>query len=117
MVKGQLQVPFGLVSGNVPYKYIVLRKGREKGEKDERLWERIVHAKPYKNRGLCIPNDRCHIGGTCNQLQFEKRVHVLNNYIISRMNYISKEEFRKKIIFQFTDEIQESTLKNSGGDI
>ena len=65
LVKGELQVPFGLVSGNVSYKYVVLRMGREKGEEGKYLWERIVHAGPYKNRCLCIPKNRCHIGGTC----------------------------------------------------
>ena len=64
LVKGELQVPFGLVSGNVSYKYLVLRMGREKGEEEKHLWERIVHAGPYKNRCLCIPKERCHIGGT-----------------------------------------------------
>lgn len=79
LVRGELRVPFDLVSGNVPYKYVVHRKGREKGEESKYLWERIVHAGPYKNRCLCIPKDRCHTGGTCNQLQFEKLVYVLNN--------------------------------------
>ena len=76
LVRGELQVPFDLVSKDVPYKYIVLRMGRERGEEGKYLWEHIVHAGPYKNRCLCIPKDRCHIGGTCNQLQFQK--HILN---------------------------------------
>lgn len=64
LVRGELQVPFGLVSGNVSYKYIVFRMGREKREEGKYLWEHIVHAGPYRNRRLCIPKDRCHVGGT-----------------------------------------------------
>lgn len=64
LVRGELQVPFGLVSGNVSYKYIVFRMGREKRGEGKYLWERIVDAGPYKNRRLCIPKDRCHVGGT-----------------------------------------------------
>ena len=65
LVKGELQVPFGLVSGNVLYKYIVFKMGREKGEEGKYLWEHIIPPGPFKNRCLCIPKDRCHIGGTC----------------------------------------------------
>ena len=89
LVRGELQVPFGLVSGNVPYKYVVLRMGREKGEEEKHLWERIVHAGPYKNRCLCIPKDRCHIGGTCNQMQFQK--HVLRMEINCKKNLIYRQ--------------------------
>lgn len=64
LVKGELQVPCGLVSGNVLYKYIVFKMGREKGEAAKYLWEHFIPAGPFKNRCLCIPKDRCQIGGT-----------------------------------------------------
>ena len=87
MVKGELQAPVALVSGNVSYKYVVLRAGREKKEQEKYLWERIVHAGPYKNRCLCIPKDRCCVGGKV-QHSFDLKFKAPSSSILGEINFI-----------------------------